>query len=213
VAAGGAFTRKAVAMTTARLVSLFLLFSLTAAPVHAEQLYEVWEDSGNIWARELPEGDPWQISRGTNCHDPDVDGPVAIWIADWSYSADVMYRRLNGGSRLDMALSVSPAVQSDPQVGYVGISPNDEIYGLWRQQGGIWGRRVSRHDSSWYIELVPNYSGPYTLEGDMLTWDGGTMQLTPENMPTAVPEPDAFTLICASAFSLCVLHWMFFRRD
>lgn len=178
---------------------LLIVLCLSALPCQAEP-FTVWEQSSTIWARDEATDLEWQISRGANAHSPDVDGPVAVWIADWSYSADVMGINLPP-TRVDWSIAVQPAVASEPQVSYLNL-PGEYAYVAWRQDGGIWARRL-RDLAPHPAEIVPNYAGPYTLEGRTLTWDGGSTDL---HLPTPVPEPSMLLLVVLAAVAgLCLL--------
>jgi len=185
-------------MTTARLVSLFLSFSLAAAAVHAEP-FEVWEDSGAIWGRDLAGGEAWRLSRGANAHSPDLDGPLAVWVADWSYQADIMGGYLDGRWPVDFAISVRTTIQSNPQVSFIGTA-EAECYTVWQEPTGLWANRIG-HDGTNGELMVPGYTGAFTLECKTLTWDGGSLELP---YFQATPEPSALMLL---AIAVICLGW------
>ena len=176
---------------------LLLCFVLLPAAAQAER-FEVWEVEGTIWARELATGDEWPISRGANAHSPYVDGRLAVWIADWSYHADVMFARLTqdhspGNAFIDWAVAIQPETASDPRISDIGNIEGDRAYVTWRLNGGIWAQRL--HDfAPPAVEVVPDYTGPYTLAGHTLSWDGGSMELWFPT-PPAIPEPSALMLL------------------
>lgn len=191
-------------------MSTRLTFLLCLVPSVAQaERFTAWEQDGTIWAREEATGDEWQISRGANCHSPYVDGPLAIWIADWSFAADVMMARLTqdhspGQSFVDWAVHVGPETASDPKVSYIGTTVGDRAYAAWKMNGGLWAERWWDHAPP-PVEVVPNYDGPYTLEGHTLSWDGGSMELwfpTPE-----VPEPGTLAILSIGALALLAYAW------
>jgi hypothetical protein len=192
-------------------VATCLVMVFVVASIAQAEPYAVWETNGTIWGRDLATNDEWQLSRGANCHSPDLDGPIAVWVADWSYPADIMGAYLDGRFPVDFAMAVDPAIQSEPQVSWLNDRPYEILYVTWKQTGGIWGKRTGLN-SSWYVELVPDYTGPYTLDGRTLAWDGGSLELSPELLPPPVPEPDVLSMLCLAALSMCLFHAFVIRR-
>ena len=178
---------------------LAISLCLVATSAQAEP-FSVWEQGGAIWSMDdaIP-GSAWQISRGGNAHSPVIDGPLAIWIADWSTPSNVMGRDVTQGAMADWIVRIAHA--SDPRVSYMGLQ-DEWAYVAWREGGGIWAKRM-RDLSPRAEEVVPSYAGPYDLDGRMLTWDGGTMEL---NFPTRVtPEPSTLVLLLVGLLC-CIVH-------
>jgi hypothetical protein len=193
-------------MSAARFSCLLLfLFVFAFTTAAAADPFEVWEQDGTIWARELATGDEWPISRGANAHSPYADGRWAIWIADWSYAADVMGARLTqdhdpNNTFIDAAIAVQPEIAWDPRISDIGNVEGDRLYATWKMNGGIWAVRIGDFAPP-PVEVVPDYTGPYSLDGHTLTWDDGTMELwfpTPE-----IPEPSTVVMLLVGL--VCVL--------
>lgn len=184
-------------------VSLCLL----AASAQAEP-YTVWEQDQNIWSRDEATGLERQISwTGTNGHSPDWDGNYAVFIADWSYAADVM------GAWLDdrpfgypRSIHVCPSISSDPRVSIVLDEPNVRHAVAWREDGAIWAQTLGTGQPAGYL-AVADYTGPFDLQGNILTWDGGSLELTDRSSP--VPEPSTLVLLL---IGLVCCGWHISRR-
>ena len=174
---------------------------LVAASAQAEP-YTAWEQNGTIWSRdEAVPGSDWQISRGANCHSPVIDGPLAIWIGDWATPSNVMGRDVAQNFPVDWIVRIASA--SDPQVSYLRL-PDEWAYVAWRENGGIWAKRLRDRPVTPTKEVVGNYTGPYTLEERTLTWDGGSMDLSVLLVPEPAPEPSTLVLLLIGLVCLAV---------
>lgn len=185
--------QKEMKRSTPRYLPAVLVPLLFLATTSAQaEPYTVWEDSGTIWTRDEGTGVEWQISRNVNAHSPVLDGTLAVWIEDWSFPADVMGIVLTrpGSGLPAWSVAVQPEIASDPRVSQLKL-PDEYAYVVWRQSGGIWGRRL-RDLAPPAAEIVPQYTGPFDLTGRTLTWDGGSVDL---HFPTAVPEPGTLVLL------------------
>jgi hypothetical protein len=158
----------------------------------AEPFY-VWEQDREIWSRDEATGLERKISRSDNAWSPDWDGNFAVWIADWSWSADVMGAWLDdrafGHAR---SIHVSTAISSDPRVSAVFDEPNVRHAVAWRETGGVWAQTLGLGQPVGSL-VVPDYTGPFDLNGNILTWDFGSLELVDGSPP--VPEPSTPVLL------------------
>lgn len=172
---------------------LLIVLCLSALPCRAEP-YTVWEEDQNIWSRDEATGIEQQISwTGTNGRSPDWDGNFAVYIADWSYPADVMGAWLDGRPMWHpRSIHVCPSISSDPRVSAVFDEPNVRHAVVWREDGSLWAQTLGTKQPKGYL-AVPDYIGPFDLQGNILTWDGGSMEL--EDRSPIVPEPEGWVFM------------------
>lgn len=187
---------------------LLIALCLCTLPCQAKP-YTVWEQDRQIWSRDEATGIERRISRSDNAWSPDWDGNFAVWIADWSYAADVM-----GGWLDDRAMGharsmhVCSAISSDPRVSAVFDEPNVRHAIVWREDDSLWAQTLGTKQPVGYL-AVPDYTGPFDLSGNILTWDGGNMELV-DGSPV-IPEPSMLVLLVVGV--LCCGCHLSCRRD
>ncbi len=188
-----------------------LAASLCLVATAAQAEWIAWEQNKEIWATDLETDISWKISRGGNAHSPKVDGRLAVWIVDWSWSADVMGYFFGTGMPA-YSVQVQPAVASDPQVSWIS-NGNTHAFYAWRQDGGLWARESAYDIRTPWVQpqaIVPDYTGPYTLDGSTLTWDGGNTYLP--DYAAVVPEPSTLLLLGTGGLALLSHGWRRRRR-
>jgi len=198
------------------LLVLFLLPSVA----HAEP-FEVWEDLGIIWARDLATGEELRLSSADGgASNPDVDGNLALWLDPRLGIPAVYGYWLSNPSPFPSdgpyAISDSRSAMSDPSAGWIGDFRNEFAYVVWREGGDVWHDPIRHHQggfSTWPIKsiVLEDYAGPFDVDGRMLTYDGGTLNLNDFVVyPPPVPEPG--TLVMLLAGLLCAVWHINNRR-
>ena len=126
-------------------------------------------------------------------HSPFAGGRLVVWVMDYAYPQDLM-GHVVGGGRAYMGLRITPERVSDPQCWWTGDrDPDIRAFIAWRQGGGLWGRALWAWEPE---QIVADYSGPFSLKGDIVTWDGGSADLREMAMAQVpIPEPSALTML------------------
>jgi hypothetical protein len=186
-----------------------LLLCLVLLPVVARaETYTVWEDAGIIYGRAESTGVVTRLSQWDGgAHDPFVDHHMAVWVDSRGFGADIYGYRFDRYSPREHPIRLTEADTSDPIISWGGGHIHD-YWVAWREQGGVWANyandlTLNNHAA---FEVVGDYTGPFSLEGNVLRYDGGQVAMDPP--PPPIPEPSTLGLL-----AMCLAWIMFWRRS
>lgn len=184
---------------------LFFLAALGAATVAQAEQYEVWEDSGWIWGRDNQVAEEWTLSRWATGSQPAFDGYTAVWIDSRHYGTDILgysfkAAEIYGRNDAEFPMVISDVYRSDPHISYMEDAATpvaDGTYWVaWRQGGGVWAVYWAMDSTRKPLEILPDYTGPFSMDLDVLTYEGGTVQLEDPGYP--LPEPGTLWLLATA---------------
>ena len=180
------------------LLCLFLLPTVARA-----ETYTVWEDVGIIYGRAESTGVTVRVSEAdSGAHNPYVDHHMVVWEDSRGFSVSIYSHQFDRDIR-NLPLRMTTAGPcSDPIVSWGGASVFD-YWAAWREQGGVWANYadVRTRNNHAAFEVVGDYTGPFSLDGNVLSYDGGQVAMDPP--PPPIPEPSTLALLLVGL--LCVL--------
>jgi len=210
--AGGAFTRREVAMTTARLVLCCSVLYLLPASTSAE-IFEVWEDSGDIFAKEIATGEVRNLTAVWDypAWEPNISAYTAVFttsapegISIRGYDLDDRFPR----ESFPVFYPTMGGAPSEPQVSVVNPAGLGDYWCAFRYQGGIWAQHIQPPviNSDAY-EALADYAGIFDVEANSLIYEGGIIALA-DQTPPETPEPTT-TILFLTAIAIVLIG---FRR-